>query len=177
LAYGPFQQTDSSLCSVWLMVFPLWARYIVWVLSFFMVFFICIGGVRECFRHRISSALSTSVSRVGFQINPLFLSVLGFQGCRRVSDKERRWLLIVGMWFKRTGMEELKSSLSRIQRLMLIESSTRQGKANGSISGRRVLSFPHFSFYRVALSGGGSWVLGRGLGFWMGSVGCVCRSL
>ena len=118
-----------------------------------------------------------SQSGRGSNQTTFFLSVLGFPGCRRVSDKERRWLLILGMWLKPTGMEELKSSLSRIQRLMLIESSTRQGKANGSISGRRVLSFPHFSFYRVALSGGGSWVLGWGLGFWMGSVGCVCRSL
>jgi hypothetical protein len=44
------------------------------------------------------------------------------------------------------GDGESKSSLSRIQRLMLIESSTRQGKANGSISGRRALSFHIYLF-------------------------------
>jgi hypothetical protein len=100
-----------------------------------------------------------------------FLSVLGFPGCRRVSDKERRWLLIVGMWLKRTGMEELKSSLSRIQRLMLIESSTRQGKANGSISGRRVLSFSPFLFLPCGIKR--RWVLGFGMG--LGILDGFCR--
>lgn len=147
MAYRPFQRTDSSLPSVWLMVFPLGSVHRLGVVVFYGLFHLHWWSEGVFSSSDILCSFYVSQSGRGSYQTTFFGRCWGSRGVGGLSYKEWRRLVIVGMWLKRTGVEELKSSLSRIQRLMLIESSTRQGKANGSISGRRVCClFPHFYF-------------------------------
>jgi hypothetical protein len=98
-AYGPFEVGSVVTVSfVWFDgFFSLWVRYIVWVLSFVLLWCLpAFGGVRECFHHRISSALfSTSVKSVrgSFQCASFLWGVVVSVGGRgvargRLCDKE-----------------------------------------------------------------------------------------